>query len=142
MRSVLKIYQQHNAQLPPCASSTMPLPTHTSLCGCGCIPPLGRFIENFPGFPEPILGADLCDRFRKQSKAYGTTIYTETVDKVELSQGTPFVLHTSSKEVTADAVILATGAAARKLPIKGLDQYWNNGISACAVCDGSSPLFR
>lgn len=44
--------------------------------------------------------------------------------------------------VEADAVIIATGAAARKLPIKGLEQYWNNGISACAVCDGSSPLFR
>ena len=57
-------------------------------------------------------------------------------------QGPPFRLETESRVVEADAVIIATGAAARKLPIKGLEQYWNNGISACAVCDGSSPLFR
>lgn len=57
-------------------------------------------------------------------------------------QGPPFRLETDSRVVEADAVIIATGAAARKLPIKGLEQYWNNGISACAVCDGSSPLFR
>ena len=49
---------------------------------------------------------------------------------------------TSVQVVDADAGSIATGAAARKLPIQGLQQYWNNGISACAVCDGSSPLFR
>ncbi len=51
-------------------------------------------------------------------------------------------LWTNFKEVEADSVIIATGASARKLPIPGLDKYWNAGISACAVCDGSSPLFR
>jgi len=103
------------------------------------------YIENFPGFPEPILGMDLTDNFRKQSVSCGTKIYTETVDKLDLRHGSPFTLLTSTKQVVADAVIIATGAAARRLNIPGGDEetgYWNKGISACAVCDGASPLFR
>eukprot|EP00882_Tetradesmus_deserticola_P001184 GHRQ01001280.1.p1 GENE.GHRQ01001280.1~~GHRQ01001280.1.p1 ORF type:complete len:421 (+),score=130.01 GHRQ01001280.1:162-1424(+) len=103
------------------------------------------YVENFPGFPEPILGNDLCDRFRKQSLAYGTTIYTETVTQLQLQNGPPFKMCTDSKAVTANAVIIATGAAAKRLRIPGAEEdtgFWNKGISACAVCDGSSPLFR
>lgn len=102
------------------------------------------YVENFPGFPEPILGADLCDNFRKQSARYGTKIFTETVNKVDFSER-PFTLWTDTKVVSADTVIVATGAKAKRLPIPGADEvhgYWNKGISACAICDGSSPLFR
>jgi thioredoxin reductase (NADPH) len=82
------------------------------------------------------------ERMRAQSVRYGTRVYTETVSSIDLRSGPPFRLETDSRVVQADAVIVATGAAARKLPIPGLQQYWCNGISACAVCDGTSPLFR
>jgi thioredoxin reductase len=62
-----------------------------------------------------------------------------------MQHGTPFTLLTDSKVVQADALIIATGAAAKRLKIPGADEetgFWNKGISACAVCDGSSPLFR
>lgn len=82
---------------------------------------------------------------REQSLEYGAKIYTETVDSVDMQHGTPFTLLTDTKVVQADSLIIATGAAAKRLKIPGTDEetgFWNKGISACAVCDGSSPLFR
>lgn len=82
---------------------------------------------------------------RQQSLTYGTKIFTETVTKLDLLGGSPFKMWTDSKAITANAVIIATGAAAKRLKIPGTDEetgFWNKGISACAVCDGSSPLFR
>eukprot|EP00878_Enallax_costatus_P010951 GHUV01011439.1.p1 GENE.GHUV01011439.1~~GHUV01011439.1.p1 ORF type:complete len:433 (+),score=117.71 GHUV01011439.1:1574-2872(+) len=101
-------------------------------------------VENFPGFPDGIMGAELCNRFREQSLRFGTRIYTETVNKVDLSKR-PFKVWTDEKEVTAQTVIVATGAVAKRLPFKGSDEetgFWNKGISACAVCDGAAPIFR
>lgn len=105
------------------------------------------YVENFPGFPQPILGGELCDRFREQSLAYGCKIFTETVNDLDLQHGPPFTLRTDARVVKAGSVIIATGAAAKKLKIPGAQDesnggYWNRGISACAVCDGASPLFR
>jgi thioredoxin reductase (NADPH) len=93
-------------------------------------------VENYPGFPDGIQGPELMEVFRKQAQKFGTTTRFETVQKVDFSQH-PFRLWTDAdKEYTADAVIIATGASARRLHAKGEDKYWGFGISACATCDG------
>jgi thioredoxin reductase (NADPH) len=98
-------------------------------------------VENFPGFPEPVSGPELMDRMRRQSIHYGAQIKTETVESVDLSS-CPFIVVTSSGEYPAHTLIIATGAIARRLGLPGEDDYWQRGISACAVCDGALPIFR
>jgi thioredoxin reductase (NADPH) len=100
-------------------------------------------VENFPGFPEGIQGPELCERFRAQSARFGTRIYTETVDRVDLSQR-PFRYWTEEQEGVARAVIIATGATAKRDDIPGTRDHelWQKGVSACAVCDGALPMFR
>ena len=100
-------------------------------------------VENFPGFPDGIEGPDICDRFRKQSLRFGTTIHTETVTKVDLSKR-PFRYTTDEREGEAESLIIATGATAKRLDIPGAGdgEFWQKGVSACAVCDGALPSFR
>lgn len=98
-------------------------------------------VENYPGFPEGINGPEMMDLFRRQSLRFGTRILTETVEKVDLSRR-PFRVMTSSGETLTETVIVATGATARRLGIPGEELFWQQGISACAVCDGALPIFR
>ncbi|KAH8899314.1 thioredoxin reductase-like protein [Thozetella sp. PMI_491] len=101
-------------------------------------------VENFPGFPDGIMGQELMDKMKAQSERFGTQVIAETVGKLDLS-ARPFKYSTewSPEEYhTADAIIIATGASARRLGLPGEDTYWQNGISACAVCDGAVPIFR
>ncbi|WCL48368.1 thioredoxin-disulfide reductase [Leptospira sp. GIMC2001] len=98
-------------------------------------------VENFPGFPDGIDGTKLTDLFREQSKKYGTTIHTQTVTKVDFSKR-PFKIYCDDEVTEAEAVIIATGATAKRMNIQGEHDYWQRGISACAVCDGALPIFR
>ena len=105
-------------------------------------------VENYPGFPKGISGPELMDEMRAQSVRFGTEIITETIARVDL-KSRPFRLwreyedaESDAPALTAEALIISTGANARRLGLPGEEQYWQNGISACAVCDGAVPIFR
>jgi len=100
-------------------------------------------VENYPGFIHGITGPALMDAFRKQCERFGTTLLREDVDSVDLSVR-PFVVHGKKTESTCDALIIATGATAKRLDIPGADEegFWQKGVTACAVCDGAMPIFR
>jgi thioredoxin reductase (NADPH) len=98
-------------------------------------------VENYPGFPDGIPGPQLMDAMRRQSVKYGTRIQTETVSGVELNPR-PFKIFTDETEYQSSAVVIATGATAKRLHVPGEERLWQRGISACAVCDGSLPVFR
>lgn len=100
-------------------------------------------VENYPGFPEGILGPELMIRFRKQAERFGTEILTEDVKEVDLSSR-PFKVFGNKTDVEAEAIIIATGATAKRLDIEGArdGEFWQKGVTACAVCDGAAPIFR
>jgi thioredoxin reductase (NADPH) len=100
-------------------------------------------VENFPGFPDGIMGPELTERFRAQSVRFGTRIFSETVNTIDLSKR-PFRLKTDEQEMEAKAVIIATGATAKRDDVPGTrdNELWQKGVSACAVCDGALPMFR
>jgi thioredoxin reductase (NADPH) len=92
-------------------------------------------VENYPGFPESVTGPELMERFQKQAERFGTKIFMENVVKVDFSKR-PFYMKGESHEAWSETVIIATGASAKWLHVKGEDAYKNRGVSACATCDG------
>lgn len=92
-------------------------------------------VENYPGFPDGIMGPELMEQFRKQSERFGTRMRAVDVTAVDFSQR-PFKVSVSGDEYTASSVIVSTGATARWLGVPGEEKLTGKGVSACATCDG------
>ncbi len=100
-------------------------------------------VENYPGFPEGISGPELMQKFRAQAVRFGTEVLTDDVLSVELKER-PFTVSGKKFTTQADCVIISTGATAKCLDIPGTreGEFWQKGVTACAVCDGAMPIFR
>jgi thioredoxin reductase (NADPH) len=98
-------------------------------------------VENFPGFPDGITGPDLMDRMKAQAERWGAELYTEDVIEVDLSQR-PFTVRSEEREFKTHSIVIATGATAKRLGLPSEHTFWSRGISACAICDGATPIFR
>jgi len=92
-------------------------------------------VENYPGFPDGIMGPDLMDQFRKQAERFGAKMRQVDVTSVDFS-ARPMVVEVGADVYTADAVIIATGATAKWLGVPGESTLTGRGVSACATCDG------
>jgi thioredoxin reductase (NADPH) len=96
---------------------------------------LTTMVENFPGFPEGILGPQLVENMRKQAERFGAEYRTAHLTSVDLSHR-PFLLHLGKHLVHAQALIIASGASARWLGLPHEQQLIGHGVSSCATCDG------
>ncbi|MEA2009547.1 MAG: thioredoxin-disulfide reductase, partial [Actinomycetota bacterium] len=92
-------------------------------------------VENYPGFPEGIMGPELMDGMRKQAERFGTRIVSSDVSKVDLSER-PFKVWVGEELYESETIIISTGASARWLGIPGESRLRGYGVSACATCDG------
>jgi thioredoxin reductase (NADPH) len=92
-------------------------------------------VENYPGFPDGVMGPDLMEQMRKQAERFGTRIVSSDVTDVDFSQR-PFTVSVGQDAYSADTVIISTGASARWLGVEGEERLRGFGVSACATCDG------
>jgi thioredoxin reductase (NADPH) len=93
-------------------------------------------VENFPGYPEGVLGPKMMDDLRNQAARFGTEMVLGQVNEVDFSKR-PFTLKTDFDELRAEAVIICTGASARLLGLPNESKLMGHGVSACATCDGA-----
>lgn len=93
-------------------------------------------VENYPGYPDGIMGPEMMEHFKKQAERFGTDIRFEMIEKVDFSGATHKIWSETGHEIHADAVIISTGASAKWLGLESETRLMNKGVSACAVCDG------
>ncbi len=93
-------------------------------------------VENYPGYPEGIMGPQMMDDFRKQAERFGTQVRYELIDHVDFSGPVHKVWTEGGAEVHADSIVISTGASAKWLGLESEQRLTNKGVSACAVCDG------
>ena len=93
-------------------------------------------VENFPGFPDGIMGPQLMQNMIAQAQKFGTDIKYEYVNEIS-GRVSPFTLTTDKDTYTADAIIIATGSEPRKLGLDSETEFWGRGVSSCATCDGA-----
>jgi thioredoxin reductase (NADPH) len=98
-------------------------------------------VENFPGFPEGVDGYELMTRMQKQAERFGAKTSFGVVESVDFSRR-PFALVVDGEPVTAETVIIATGASHRHLGVPGEAELETKGVTYCATCDGALPVFR
>jgi thioredoxin reductase (NADPH) len=94
-------------------------------------------VENYPGYPEGIMGPEMMQQFRDQAERFGTRFETDDVDRVELSDGGIQKVYLGDEEYRARTVILAMGAEPRRLGVPGEIELGGRGVSTCGVCDGA-----
>ena len=92
-------------------------------------------VENYPGFPEGIMGPEMMDLFRKQAERFGATILNKTVDKVDFSGG-QLRVYAEEEEHVGQTIVVSTGASAKWIGIDSEVTFGGYGVSACATCDG------
>lgn len=92
-------------------------------------------VENYPGFPDGLMGPDMMELFRKQAERFGTTVVYEEVTRVDLSER-PFKVYVGEEVHLAKAIIVSTGATAKWIGLESEVTYGGHGVSACATCDG------
>ncbi|MGD2144248.1 MAG: thioredoxin-disulfide reductase [Anaerolineae bacterium] len=92
-------------------------------------------VDNFPGFPDGVAGGELAQRFRSQAERFGSEVVVEMATEVDFSER-PFIIRTDRRGYQTLAVIVATGAAARRLGVPGEEKFYGRGVSSCATCDG------